>query len=504
MSTPALSSSPPPEAAPSQLAADEPAWARTLGLVGMMLAVLGLTVVTFNAIYGPRIIGPGTGYLCVAIGVIAMLFHAIRDSDLQIRRAYGNMGFALILAAGLFAAIKPTSFLAYGWASLLAALCFLLCCARHETEPGWRKRLLVALGGVGALLAVGGILGGIVVEGFMLTYGSLMAIIGLAYLVGFLTQADPAGETAHRAGLAIGAGAVFVILYALLRSMIPAALKMDVAPFFVPTGLLLLVLGVLYGGVALGAASESRLVVLARRELMSYFTSPIAYIVMLGMALLAAVAYFFFVDLIKVGMIRVEPIVLFYFQDLPPYVVIFVVPAITMRLLAEEKRTGTYEVLLCAPVKETTVVLAKHIAALIFFMLLWGIWALYLVALRAEAGKEFDYRPMLSFFLALAVCGSSFIAMGLFFSSLSKNQIVGAVLTFLGLLTLTILGASIVQRRESIGSLWKAVFQNLSYSELWLSSLKGRLQVRALILQGSFTFFWLFLTVKVLEARRWS
>ncbi len=127
-----------------------------------------------------------------------------------------------------------------------------------------------------------------------------------------------------------------------------------------------------------------------------------------------------------------------------------------------------------------------------------------MLALRVETGKEFDYRPMLSFYFALLFTGSSFIAMGLFFSSLSKNQIVGAMLTFIGMLALIVMGSGMVQQRESIGALWKSVFQNLSFAELWVSSLKGRLHVHSLIVQGSFTFMWLFLTVKVLEARRWS
>jgi len=222
------------------------------------------------------------------------------------------------------------------------------------------------------------------------------------------------------------------------------------------------------------------------------------------MVLMGWTAYYFFVNFIKAGGIRIEPIVLNYFQDFPPIVILVLVPAITMRLLAEEKRSGTYEVLMCAPVKESTVVLSKHVAALIFFMLLWGIWALFLISLRVESGNDFDYRPLLSFYFALLLCGSSFISMGLFFSALSGNQIVGAVLTFMGLLLVTILGSGFVQRLESVGPLWKAVFSHLSYSELWVSSLKGRMHVREMILQGSFTFFWLFLTVKVLEARRWS
>ena len=75
-------------------------------------------------------------------------------------------------------------------------------------------------------------------------------------------------------------------------------------------------------------------------------------------------AYSFFVE-VQLSGSRIEPIVAIYFSFFPPILVIFVVPAITMRLLSEEKKSGTYEVLMCAPVKETTVVLSKFVAALV-------------------------------------------------------------------------------------------------------------------------------------------
>ena len=492
----------PAEIAPSTVASDEPSVARIIGLMGMMASVLGLTVVTFNEIYGPRIVSKSGGLFFVAFGLSAMLFHAIRDGDLQIRRAYGSIGFGLLGLMLILSLMNTRNFLSYGWACALAGLCFLLTFSRHETDPTWRQRILWTFGGVGAAMASIGFIGGIVTEGFLLTYGLICTILGLAYLCAFISQSDSASEVRHKTGLAIGGVAVFAIIYAALRSALPDLIGMKVSPFFVPTGLLMIFLGLVYAAVSLAVVSDNRLVVLTRRELTSYFYSPVAYIVMLGMALLGFIAYLLFINLIIRGDVQYEPIVSNYFNFFPPIVVIFVVPAITMRLMAEEKRTGTYEVLMCAPVKETTVVLSKFIAGLIFFMLLWGIWALYLIALRVEGGKEFDYRPILSFYLALLFCGASFVSMGLFFSSLSKNQIIGAVLTFIGMLAAIVV--SMVQNAEFVGKVWQGVFRHISFRELWGESLNGRIHVRDMILQGSFSIFWLFLTVKVLEARRWS
>jgi ABC-2 type transport system permease protein len=109
----------------------------------------------------------------------------------------------------------------------------------------------------------------------------------------------------------------------------------------------------------------------------------------------------------------------------------------------------------------------------------------------------------LSFYLALLFSGSSFVSMGLFFSSLSRNQIVSAVLTFVAMLSIFAAGVLLVRNQE-VAPLWRATFRHISYDELWNESLRGRLHLRSMILQGSFSFLWLFLTVKVLDARRWS
>jgi ABC-type transport system involved in multi-copper enzyme maturation permease subunit len=243
-------------------------------------------------------------------------------------------------------------------------------------------------------------------------------------------------------------------------------------------------------------------VVLTRRELSGYFYSPIAYVVMLAMALLGGLAYWYFLQGIVSGAVLYEPIVANYYRAFPPIVVLFLVPAITMRLVAEEKRTGTYEVMMCAPVKETTVVLSKFVGCLAFFVMLWGIWALYLIALRVEGGKEFDYRPLLGFYFVLTITGTAFVSMGLFFSSLSRNQVIGAVLTFMGMLVIFFLG--ILSSLEAVAPLWRGVFRHLSYADLWEAALLGQVHVREIVLQGTFAFFWLFMATKVLEARRWS
>jgi len=494
----------PAEIAPSEVAIDEFRWPRLIGLVGAMLSGIALAIIALNQIYaGAVYIGKGWGFVGLVIGVPLALYHALRDPDYEVRRAYGLIGYLLLGLIVVLTLIRTTNFLAYGWACALIGLSFLLCFSKHETSLSLRRVILITLGGLGALMALGGFVGGIVLDNFLATYGSVLTLLGLIYLAAFVSQSNRMTDTAHWTGLAIGALSVLIFIFAIGRSAAPSFVKMT--PFLTPNGLLLIFLSGIYGMTSLAIVSDSKLVVQARRELTTFFYSPVAYIVMLAMALLGFVAFWFFVSLVaEVGQVG-EPIVRHYFSMLPPIVVMFVVPAITMRLFSEERRTGTYEVLMCAPVKESTVVLSKFFACLIFFMLLWIIWALYLLALWVEGGNEFDYRPLLSFALALGVSGAGFIAMGLFFSSLSKNQVIAAVLTFIGMVFIFLLGwLGQVERFEAVSPMWRAVFRNISYSGLWESSLMGRVQVRQLILQGSFAFFWLFLTVKVLEARRWS
>jgi ABC-type transport system involved in multi-copper enzyme maturation permease subunit len=208
-------------------------------------------------------------------------------------------------------------------------------------------------------------------------------------------------------------------------------------------------------------------------------------------------------DRVEAGQSLPEPIVSFFIVDIIPVMsLIFVVPILTMRLLAEEKRTGTLEVMLTAPVDEVTVVLSKFAAALLFFLFLWVPWGLFLLDLRVEGGRPFDYMPLLSFAIVLVCTGAAMLSIGLFFSSLTRSQIAAAVLTFMVMVLLLLM--YLVQRNMSPGSVWPTVFSQIGFVDQWLQSLQGKLFLRSIIVQVSITVFFLFLTVKALEARKWT
>jgi ABC-2 type transport system permease protein len=135
-------------------------------------------------------------------------------------------------------------------------------------------------------------------------------------------------------------------------------------------------------------------------------------------------------------------------------------------------------------------------------MILWLPWGLFLVGLRVQGGESFDYRPLISFFIALLFSGAGFLSMGLFFSSLTRNQIVASILTFVGMLMMLMI--LFIEQQLPPNSAWLTVLSYASFIEHWGNALKGSLSPRYLMFHMSVAAFWLFLTVKVMESRRWK
>jgi ABC-2 type transport system permease protein len=508
-----------PETAPSAMTEDQVSFARTIGMTGLMAVCLGILILILNAAKAKLgfVIGNNIGFAGIVIGMAMMFFHATRDTDQLIRRLYGFVGGLGLPLSGLILSVLPmiisaskdapddgspkpiiSLFFPFGWACFLAGLFFLMPFCRNETDEKQRRFGLIGLGGIGALLAIIGLGGGLVMPSFGPTYGVVMSLLGLGYLCAFIYQLGGVDLEGYKPAIAVGAFGLLVFAIALIRSIFPGN-----RPFFIPDGLVLMTLGLSYATVAVFLVSDMRLVVLTRRELAAYFYSPVGYLVLLMTALLAWIDYVWFWKQEGIANVTVpEPVVGMLFANFLTVVpVLFYVPAITMRLFSEEKRTGTFEVLVCAPVSETPIVLSKLFASMGFYMLTWLVWGAILIALRVDNGRPFEYRPILSFYLAVAVSGTAFLSMGLFFSSLTRNQIIAAVLTFFCMICLLFF---YIAARAFAGPDWQPLFYHLTYINLWWDSLEGRLHLRDVIIQMSVAIFWCFLTVKVLEARRWA
>jgi ABC-2 type transport system permease protein len=499
------------ETAPSTMRADEPTVARLFGMWGLMFAVLGALAIFLTSAGFRGLVGYGLGSTFVALGLVLLLFHAASDRDLQIRRAYGIFG-AVLLAAGIvlpWIPYKDGTLFAAGYPCLALGLCFLLAFHRHEGEAYWSRLTTNVLGGVGAAMALIAFIGGNISADFLLPRGSLLGLLGLVYLSVYVVLQGADTDRGYWAGRGMGIAGLVVAAVAIIRTGLGTELH-----YFVPTGATLLGLGILYEAGAQFLCSDNALVIMTRRELAAYFYSPIAYLVLIGMTVIAGVSFFLFLEMVSRSMILgdqpvMEPIVGRYFNVMTIICLIFIVPVITMRLLSEERRTGTLEVLLTAPVREVTVVLSKFFAALIFFLVTWIPWVLFLIALRVEGQQPFDYRPVFSFFIVLVVLGAGFVSMGLFLSSLTRNQLVSAVLTFAGMMLATMVSwLKFYVERQSVAAPeeqpWSIVLRHFAYLETWDQSLNGILVPKYLLFYLSCAILGLFLTVKVLEARKWT
>lgn len=513
------------ERAPSQMREEDSLVARWTGGVGLMAMILGAVGLFLNAAGRPSIlIGPTLSTILIGLGICGLLYHAATTKEFQLRRTYGILGMGWLLAGCiLFVTMagreSALGMFAGGLVCLVLGLLFLMASVRFETDEFWHSRVVYAIGAIGVALAVLGLVGSSFVKReFLIPYGFVLALIGLGYLWAFVGLMGTSNEWGHRAGLGMGVLGSLVFLVAFGRSALPPLFYnfkwINQLPegYLVPSGLLLMGLGLLYTGVSIALCSDHPLVVMVRRELAAFFFSPVAYMVLFALVIAAWYVFDFeylpvLVDHERMGeMPLIEPIVRrFMFGLYPVIAMVGMVPFLTMRLLSEEQRTGTLEVLLTSPVNETGVVLSKFIAALLFFLTAWMPWVLFLAALRAIGGEPFDYRPLISFFIGLVCMGSGFIAMGLFFSSLTRNQIISAVLTLVGMLLLLALAiTSWNVERMSPGSPWAVVLNHISFLQLWFESLNGALLPRYLLYHVSVTVVWLFLTVKVLEIRRWS
>ncbi|MFC1544277.1 ABC transporter permease [Gemmatimonadota bacterium] len=169
---------------------------------------------------------------------------------------------------------------------------------------------------------------------------------------------------------------------------------------------------------------------LYRKELKAYFNSPIAYIVMAVFLLMAG--WFFTSDLFLVGQASLRT-----FFEVGRLIFVFFVPAVTMRLLAEEKASGSLELLVTYPVTDTEIVLAKWLAALTLLAVTLALTLVYYFSAVALGNP--DEGAVFGGYLGLLLLGAGGAAIGLFASSLSRNQVVAFVLAFTVLFALFML-----------------------------------------------------------------
>ncbi len=246
---------------------------------------------------------------------------------------------------------------------------------------------------------------------------------------------------------------------------------------------------------------------LLRRELGAYFLSPIAFLILLAFQ---AIAWFNFAELVD-NLVRNarafstlrDPLNTYISGSVPFWIGLLVaVPALTMRLVAEERRSGTIEPLMTAPVTESEVVIAKWLAGVVMYLALLAPFALYLPFLYHQAKYYFDLGPVAALGIGLATMGMMFVAIGLFFSALTRNQIVAAIWTFAALFFLILLTTAAHRYATIRRASWADAMQFVSVLDQLNTFGAGQLDVRFLALHLSVCALMLYLTVKVLQYRR--
>ncbi len=249
--------------------------------------------------------------------------------------------------------------------------------------------------------------------------------------------------------------------------------------------------------------------VLARRELNAYFASPIAYIVLAMFAIIfgyffySATAIFVKYSVQSMGQRGMAPPMNLNDFIIRPLlmnvsvIALFLLPMITMRLFAEEKRSGTIELLLTSPLRDIEIILGKWLAAMLLYLCLLGISALD-VAFLFKYGQP-DWKALLVGYLGLTLMGAAFLGLGSFISTLTKNQIVAASLTFGLFLMLWVLDWV---NSYSTGTAGKVV-SYLSITTHFESFAKGVLDLKDAVYYLSVIFLGIFLTLRSMESLRW-
>ncbi|MDQ3239644.1 MAG: ABC transporter permease [bacterium] len=225
-----------------------------------------------------------------------------------------------------------------------------------------------------------------------------------------------------------------------------------------------------------------------KKELRSYFASPVAYIAIAMFLVIAG--YFFF------------PVFAFYKESTLEYslsnlviVLIFLMPLLSMRLLSEEKKSGTLELLLTRPVRDFEIVIGKYLScATVLLVMMLPTLTYGLILFRY--GKP-DLYPMILQYGAIFLVGLSFLALGLFASSLTENQIVAAIIGF----TITLLLWLLTWMTQQLGP--DNIISYFAISSHFEDLNRGVIDAKDVVFYISFIAFWLYMTTRTLDVRRW-
>lgn len=244
---------------------------------------------------------------------------------------------------------------------------------------------------------------------------------------------------------------------------------------------------------------------LTRRELAGFFVSLTGYVIIAGAVFLMGLSFVNLLVLLQ-GEATPAPVTqMFYSTGYFWEILLFSSPVITMRLFALEKYSGTFETLMTTPVSDLQVVLAKFTAAMIFYVLMWlpSIASILILRQYVSRADAIETSLLASMFLGVLLLGGLFMSLGCFASSLTKSQIMAAMITFTMTYALFLLSYQAAKVSATSG-LQAAVFSYLSMPDHMNDFARGLVDTRHVVFYLSATFLFLFFTLRVVESRRWK
>ena len=229
-----------------------------------------------------------------------------------------------------------------------------------------------------------------------------------------------------------------------------------------------------------------------KKEFRSYFNSPIAYIFIT--AFLVFSGWLFFRGFFLIGQATMRP-----FFSILPWEFLFFVPAVTMRLWAEEKKMGTMELLMTLPLNDWEIVIGKFLAAFLFLAI--TVLLTFTFPLTLYYLGQPDLGPILGGYIGALLMGAAYLSIGLFISSLTENQIVAFILSVFACFGLFIIGEPIVL--TALPGWLAGIFSFLGLGAHFQSIGRGVIDSRDIIYYLSVIIFFLFLNTRFVESRKW-
>jgi ABC-2 type transport system permease protein len=243
---------------------------------------------------------------------------------------------------------------------------------------------------------------------------------------------------------------------------------------------------------------------LLRRELASFFFSLTGYVIIAAITLLTGLSFVVLIHNLGTDPSPMPVTEMFYRTYFFWLIVLLASPVITMRVFALEKATGTFETLMTTPVGDAQVVLAKFFGALIFYLVAWLPLLACLFTVRHFTNQNaLDGGTVGGMLLGIFLVGGLFISLGCFASSLSRSQMAAAMIAFV--LGVSLFALGFLAEALPASAHWQT--QVISYFALFEQMrdfARGVVDTRAVMFYASATFLFLFLTLRVVESRRWK